>query len=61
MENQDDVKRGKKEGRSPAYPYVDLETALERGRQIKNAEKHNFAPIEAVMKHWGTLAKVVQS
>jgi hypothetical protein len=57
MENQGDTKRGKKEGRSPGYPAIDLETALERAKQIKDAEKRNFAPIEAVMKHWGYISK----
>ena len=53
MENQEDTKRGKKEGRSPGYPAIDLETALERARQIKEEDQRHFAPIDAVMKHWG--------
>lgn len=53
MENQQDTPRGKKEGRSPGYPAIDLETALDRAKQIKDAEQRHFAPLHAVMKHWG--------
>jgi hypothetical protein len=53
METQVDTKKGRKEGRSPGYPAIDLETAIQRAKQIKDAEQRHFAPIDAVMKHWG--------
>jgi hypothetical protein len=53
MENQDDANKKKKEGRSPGYPAIDLETAIKRAGQIKEEEQRHFAPLDAVVKHWG--------
>jgi hypothetical protein len=52
MENQPDTKK-KREGRSPGYPGIDLQTAIERAKQIKDHEQKHFAPISIVCKHWG--------
>ena len=39
--------------RSPAYPVVDLEEAIERWRTLYEKESRHLAPIEAVLSHWG--------
>jgi len=52
MENQDDAKQKKKEGRSPGYPAIDLETAIKRAGQIKEKEQRHLAPVEAIVEHW---------
>lgn len=43
----------KKGGRSASYPYIDLETALERAGQFWKAERTAEAPLPAAFKHWG--------
>lgn len=39
--------------RSPAYPAISLETAVQRARQLYDKEKRHSAPILTVVKHWG--------
>lgn len=43
----------RKRTRSPAYPYVNLEDALERAKQFYGHEGRNAANISVVGKHWG--------
>src|SRR5438552_1336676 len=43
----------RKRTRSPAYPYVNMETALERAKVFYDKEGRNAAPIAVAAKHWG--------
>ncbi len=47
------AKRMKKAHRSPSYPAIDLETALERARKLLEKEGRTSAPLAAVAQHWG--------
>jgi hypothetical protein len=47
----DDEKR--KRMRSPAYPYINLETAIKRAVQFYEKEVRNAAPVKVAVKHWG--------
>lgn len=40
-------------GRSPSYPAIDLETAIERARQLWDEERQHATPIETAVRHWG--------
>ena len=45
---------GKKQRtRSPAYPYVNLETAITKAREFHKEERGNAANISVAGKHWG--------
>jgi len=57
MANQYDVKQKKREGRSPGYPAIDLETAIKRAEEIKKEEQRHLARLDAVVKHWGYSSK----
>jgi hypothetical protein len=39
--------------RSPSYPAITLERALDRTRIVYKRERRNWAPPEALMEHWG--------
>ena len=39
--------------RSPAYPAISLETAVQRAKQLYDKEKRHPAPVLTVAKHWG--------
>ena len=39
--------------RSPAYPFVNLETAIARAKQFFDKEQRNAANVNVAMKHWG--------
>jgi hypothetical protein len=41
-----------REGRSPAFPFVDLEKALERAEQFRLAEGKHLVPIASAKKAW---------
>jgi hypothetical protein len=47
----DDVKR--KRQRSPAYPFINLETALRRAKEFYEKEVRNAVNIKIAAKHWG--------
>lgn len=47
------VAQKKTRQRSPSYPGVDLETALERAAVLRTKEGRNFAAVNAVVQHWG--------
>jgi hypothetical protein len=42
----------RKRMRSPAYPYVNLETAIKRAREFYDKEQRNAAPLKVAVKHW---------
>jgi hypothetical protein len=48
---QDADKR--KRTRSPAYPFINLETALGRAKQFYDKEQRNAANVSVAMTHWG--------
>jgi hypothetical protein len=39
--------------RSPAYPYINLETAIKRAKMFYEREGRNAAPVTVASKHWG--------
>jgi hypothetical protein len=43
----------RKRERSPNYPGLSLETALERAKTLLKEEGRNAAPVSAIVKHWG--------
>ncbi len=43
----------KKRMRSPAYPYVNLETAIKRAKEFYDREGRNAANVRVAVKHWG--------
>jgi hypothetical protein len=45
--------RRKKRPRSPSYPGITLEQAIDRARVIYDKEARNAAPFEAILDHWG--------
>src|ERR1700719_1411700 len=54
---QESEEAGKKRMRSPAYPFVNLETAIKRARTFYDREGRNAAPLTVTAKHWGYEAK----
>ena len=49
------IKKAKE--RSPNYPGINLEAALEKARILREREGKHYAPIETVLKHWGYVPK----
>jgi hypothetical protein len=49
----DPVEHRKKRPRSPSYPGIGLEQAIERARVMYDHEHRNMAPINAIIEHWG--------
>lgn len=43
----------RKRTRSPAYPFINLETALERAKQFHDNEQRNAANVTVAATHWG--------
>jgi hypothetical protein len=43
----------RKRTRSPAYPFVNLETALVRAKEFFDKEQRNAANVNVATKHWG--------
>lgn len=43
----------RKRTRSPAYPYINLETAIKRAKEFYDKEVRNAANIKVAVKHWG--------
>ncbi len=43
----------RKRTRSPAYPYINLETAIKRAKEFYDKEQRNPANIKVAVKHWG--------
>lgn len=41
------------EGRSPNYPFFDLERSLARSAQLYESEKLHATPVAAALRHWG--------
>lgn len=40
-------------GRSPSYPAISLDRAVERAKQLYKFEKQFPTPVDSVVKHWG--------
>lgn len=49
------IKKAKE--RSPNYPGIALETALEKARILREREGKRYAPSETVLHHWGYVPK----
>jgi hypothetical protein len=43
----------KKRMRSPAYPFINLETAIKRAKEFYDREGRNAAPLKVAVRHWG--------
>lgn len=43
----------KKRVRSPSYPALDLETAIERARRLWQEERQYPASVDTIVRHWG--------
>ena len=43
----------RKRQRSPAYPFINLETAINRAKQFYDKEQRNAAVLSVAVKHWG--------
>jgi hypothetical protein len=50
-------RKGRPRGRSPAYPGIDLETALKRAETLYQAERTNPAHMDTILRHWGYTPK----
>jgi hypothetical protein len=48
QENDDKRKRT----RSPAYPFINLETAIKRAKEFYDQEQRNSASLKVAVKHW---------
>jgi hypothetical protein len=46
----------RKRTRSPAYPFVNLETAIARAKEFWDKEQRNAANVNVAMTHWGFVA-----
>ena len=53
---EDTVPRRRKQ-RSPNYPGLSLEKALERAQQLYDVERRHPAPIPTILQHWGYSSK----
>ena len=43
----------RRKGRSPSYPGIALDKAIDRAEVLRKEERHNFAPVNAILDHWG--------
>lgn len=43
----------RRKGRSPGYPAINLEEAVQRARQLYGAEQRHTAHFSTIVKHWG--------
>lgn len=44
---------GKKKGRSPSYPAIDLEQALARAKALLEKESRHLVPVDTALEAWG--------
>lgn len=49
----DTDKRAPKKDRSPSYPAIDLQDALQRASALYKIEKQHYTPVQTAMEHWG--------
>ncbi len=47
-----DINESRKKDRSPNFPFITLEQALDRARQFYNKEKRSAAPFTVAAEHW---------
>lgn len=52
QEQKINVHKAKRE-RSPSYPSIDLETALEKAKIVLQKEGRHYAPVSVICKDWG--------
>lgn len=45
--------KSRREGRSPNYPFFDLERSLARASQLFDKERTHATPVMTALKHWG--------
>lgn len=44
---------GKRKGRSPSYPAIDLEEAVEKARLLLDREGRHWVPVDTALEAWG--------
>ncbi|MGH2653616.1 MAG: hypothetical protein ACRDHV_04605 [Actinomycetota bacterium] len=52
MSTQEEEVRRRPKGRSPNYPGINLETAIERARRLYAEERGNWAHFDTIVRHW---------
>jgi hypothetical protein len=57
MEEKTKEKEKKAKDRSPNYPGINLEMAIEKARILREKEGKHLAPVEAVLHDWGYVPK----
>lgn len=53
MSDTASTSRRRQSGRSPSYPAISLDRAVERARSLYKLEKRFAVPVETIMHHWG--------
>lgn len=53
MDFQKVISDKKPKDRSPSYPGIDIEKALERAENMRKNVGKNAVPVEVILKHWG--------
>jgi hypothetical protein len=54
VESAAEKPRGRRStGRSPSYPFFDLERSLARASQLSERERNHATPVMTALKHWG--------
>jgi len=53
MSSDKKSQKGVPKPRSPAYPGIDLEEAINRARQLHSNEHEHAAPLLSIVNHWG--------
>ena len=53
MNESTQVTKKKRAGRSPAYPAIDVQTALKRSQELYGKAQQHYSHIDSVAVHWG--------
>ena len=53
MNDATQVTKKKRAGRSPAYPAIDVQTALKRSQELYGKAQQHYSHIDSVAVHWG--------
>lgn len=53
MSDQATAPTKRPKGRSPAYPSINIETAIQRARQLYDKERQHPTPVTTIAAHWG--------
>jgi len=53
MSEQTQVSERRPKGRSPSYPAINLESAIQRAQALYTKERQHSTPVATIVKHWG--------